>query len=811
MLYNHLKLAYRQILQQKSYALIHITGLGIGLASCLVILLYVKQEMSYDRFFPAADQIYKMVEERSSPTKRTVSATIPYAFTRIMEEQYPEVAMATAISGPYDNQNVSVQQERKHFLENAVFLADSNFLQVFPFKLLDGDRKEALKKPHSIVLTETTASRYFGDLNPLGQVMMVAGRKTTVTGVCEDPPSHSHFKFNYLISSSSVAWFSRSDFSLKSAHCYFKLQPSANAAKLEAKLPDLIKTYVAGEIEKVRNTSWEAYQAAGHGHTYLLKPLKDIHLNPANIGRMKAGGNLNTLRILVGIALLIFGMACINFINLSIAQSARKAKEIGVRKVMGAFKWQLIIQFLSETFLLSTLGLALAWILTSLALPYFNAFLESQLQLPFTVSNVSLFLATSLFISLLAGIYPALVLSAYSPLSVFNRTTSTGPKGKWARNSLVVLQFSISFILILSTLVIYRQVTFMEKKSLGYDKSQIMIVEGVFDRDPSRSRSFIAALNEITTVEKVAGSLSTMGNNSGLRADEYKAANLTDILSLNRMVVGDRFAEVLDMEMVKGQFFIPATYDSLAVVLNESAVELLGITDPIGKRLTRVVKEKEGLTEIHFTIRGVIKDFHFQTLRQEIKPLVLQSTEFYQGRSSFVLAKLAAGDSRETISLIEEKWENLMGGRPFKYRFLDETLAASYEKERRLGFILSLYAGLSILIALIGLFALSAYTLGLRRKEIGIRKIIGANLSSLLILLSKEFTQLVGIAFVLAAPLSWYLMGLWLQNYAFSISMPLSLFILSGIGVIVATYLTISFQTIKLAQRPPVEALRDQE
>lgn len=810
MIRNHLKLAYRQLSKQKSYALIHITGLGIGLASCLVILLYVRQEMSYDRFFPAADQIYKMVEERISPTKRTVSATIPYAFTRIMEEQYPEVAMATAISGPYNNQNVSVQQQSVHFLEDAVFIADSNFLQVFPFKLLDGDRQEALKKPHSIVLTQKTARRYFGDLNPLGQVMMVAGRKTTVTGICEDPPSNSHFKFNYLISSSSVAWFSRSDFSLKSAHCYFKLRSSAQANVLEAKLPNLINTYLAGEIEKVRNTTWEAYQAAGHGHTYLLKPLKDIHLDPANIGRMKAGGNLNTLRILVGIALLIFGMACINFINLSIAQSARKTKEIGVRKVMGAFKWQLVIQFLSETFLLSTLGLGLAWVLTSLALPYFNAFLESQLQLPFTVLNGSLFLITALLISLLAGIYPALVLSSYSPLSVFNRTTSTGPKGKWVRNSLVVLQFGISFILILSTLVIYRQLTFMEQKKLGFDESQIMIIEGVFDRDPTRSRSFIAALDEIATVEKAAGSLSLLGSNS-FGTDEYKAANLTDILSLSRMVVGDRFAEVLDMEMVKGQFFIPATYDSLAVVLNESAVELLGITDPIGKRLSRVVKEKEGLTEIHFTIRGVIKDFHFQTLRQAIKPLVIQSNEFYRGRSSFVLAKLAGGDSQATIGLIEEKWENLMGGRPFNYRFLDETLAASYEKERRLGLMLTLYAGLSILIALIGLFALSAYTLGLRRKEIGIRKIIGASFSSILILLSKEFTQLVGIAFVIAAPLSWYLMGLWLQNYAFSISMPLGLFMLSGIGVIVATYLTISFQTIKLAQRPPVEALRDQE
>lgn len=810
MISNHLKLAYRQLSKQKSYALIHITGLGIGLASCLVILLYVKQEMSYDRFFPAADQIYKMVEERNSPTKRTVSATIPYAFTRIMEEQYPEVAMATAISGPYNNQNVSVQQQSVHFLEDAVFIADSNFLQVFPFKLLDGDRQEALKKPHSIVLTQKTARRYFGDLNPLGQVMMVAGRKTTVTGICEDPPSNSHFKFNYLISSSSVAWFSRSDFSLKSAHCYFKLRSSAQASALEAKLPDLINTYLAGEIEKVRNTTWEAYQAAGHGHTYLLKPLKDIHLDPANIGRMKAGGNLNTLRILLGIALLIFGMACINFINLSIAQSARKTKEIGVRKVMGAFKWQLVIQFLSETFLLSTLGLALAWILTSVALPYFNAFLESQLQLPFTALNVSLFLITALLISLLAGIYPALVLSSYSPLSVFNRTTSTGPKGKWVRNSLVVLQFGISFILILSTLVIYRQLTFMEQKKLGFDESQIMIIEGVFDRDPSRSRSFIAALDGIATVEKAAGSLSLLGSNS-FGTDEYKAANLTDILSLSRMVVGDRFAEVLDMEMVDGQFFIPTTYDSLAVVLNESAVALLGITDPIGKRLTRVVKEKEGLTEIHFTIRGVIKDFHFQTLHQAIKPLVIQSNEYYRGRSSFVLAKLAGGDSQATIGLIEETWENLMGGRPFNYRFLDETLAASYEKERRLGLMLTLYAGLSILIALIGLFALSAYTLGLRRKEIGIRKIIGASLSSILILLSKEFTQLVGIAFLIAAPLSWYLMGLWLQNYAFSISMPLGLFILSGIGVILATYLTISFQTIKLAQRPPVEALREQE
>lgn len=808
---NHIKLAVRQLLKQKPYAMIHILGLGVGLASCLIILLYVRQEMSYDRFFPAADQIYKMVEEQKSPTKRSMKATIPYAFTRIMEEQYPEVAMATAISGPYDNQTVAVQQQSVHFLESAVFLADSNFLRVFPFKLLAGDRATALKKPHSIVLTQKTASRYFGDLNPLGEVMMVAGRKTVVTGVCEDPPTHSHFKFNYLVSSSSVQWFSQSDFNLKTAHCYFKLQPSTSANALEAKLPSLIQTYVAGEIEKVRNTSWEAYQAAGHQHTYLLKPLKDIHLDPANIGRMKAGGNLKTLRILVGIAFLIFGMACINFINLSIAQSARKTKEIGVRKVMGAFKWQLIVQFLTEAFLLSTLGMALAWGLTYLALPYFNTFLESELQLPFSMPTGLLFLSSSLLISLLAGIYPALVLSSYSPLSVFNRTTSTGPKGKWARNSLVVLQFGISFILIISTLVIYQQITFMEEKDLGFDENQIMVIEGVFDKDPTRSQSFLAALDELAAVEKAAGSLWGIGQNSGFRQDEYKVPNLNEVISLPRIVVGDHLTEVLDMEMLEGEFFIPASKDSLSIVINESAVKLLGLEHPVGKRLTRVVTEKNGVTEIQFTIRGIIKDFNFQPLHQAIQALVIQSNEYYLSRSSYVIAKLAAGDSQKTIGLIEDRWEALMGGRPFNYRFLDETLAASYEKERRLGSILFLYASLSILIALIGLFALSAYTLGLRKKEIGIRKIIGANLRSILILLSKEFTQLVLIAFVLAAPLTWYLMAAWLQNFAFSIRIPLSIFVLSGIAVMLATYGTISFQTLQLARRPPVEALRDQE
>lgn len=807
---NHIKLAFRQLLQQKSYAMIHIMGLGVGLASCLIILLYVRQEMSYDRFFPAADHIYKMVEEQKSPTKRTIKSTIPYTFTRIMEEQYPEVAMATAISGPYNNQTVSVQQERAQFLESAVFLADSNFLQVFPFKLLAGDRAAALKKPHSIVLTQKTARRYFGDLNPLGQVMRVAGRKTVVTGVCEDPPIHSHFKFNYLVSSSSVQWFSQSDFNLKTAHCYFRLQPSASASALEAKLPSLIKTYVAGEIEKVRNTSWDAYQAAGNEHTYLLKPLKDIHLDPANIGRMKAGGHLKTLRILVGIAFLIFGMACINFINLSIAQSARKTKEIGVRKVMGAFKWQLILQFLTEAFLLSTLGMALAWVLTYLALPHFNTFLESELQLPFRISTVLLFFSASLLISLLAGLYPALVLSSYSPLSVFNRTTSTGPKGKWARNSLVVLQFGISFILILSTLVIYQQLTFMEEKDLGFDENQIIIIEGVFDKDPTRSQSFLAALDDLAAVEKAAGSLWAIGHNSGFWQDEYKVPHLNEVISLNRIVVGDDLTEVLDMEMLDGEFFIPATQDSLAIVINESAVKLLGLENPVGKKLSRVVPEKNGATEIQFTIRGVIKDFNFQPLRQAIQPLVIQSNEYYLGRSSYVIAKLAAGDSQKTIGLIEDRWEALMGGRPFNFRFLDETLAANYEKERRLGAILFLYAALSILIALIGLFALSAYTLGLRKKEVGIRKIIGANLSSILLLLSKEFTQLVLIAFCLAAPLAWYLMAEWLQNFAFSISMPLSIFVLTGIGVMVATYGTISYQTLQLARRPPVEALRDQ-
>lgn len=809
---SNLKASFRSLLKRKEYSIVNTLGLSLGIASTLLVLLYVQDEFSYDKSISNADHIYKLIEERKTSGETIVRRTVPYSFARTIPQDFPEVASASAFSGPYNGQDVWVnntQGDRLNFLEDNVLIADNQFLTVFGLDLLAGDPLTALKDPNSVVLTETAAKRFFGDTNPIGKFISAGGKNSIVTAICKDVPRNSHLTFSYLVSSSSVVWFNRDDFTLKSTHLYLRLHPLAEAAQLESKFPEMVKTYMSGEIERINKVSWEEYQQAGNGFTYLLKPLTSIHLDPANLGGMKEGGSIVALRILIGIALLIFGIACVNFVNLATARSAERAREVGVRKVMGSYRSQLITQFLTESITLSFLSLLVALGLTLLALPYFNEITNKNLSLDLNILSVLGLVASGIFVGFLAGIYPAFALSSFKPIAVLKGNFSSQIKGKWIRSGLVVFQFWIAIILIVCTLTVQKQVTYIANKDLGFDKEQLMVIGGTFDRKGNFAKPFLNEIKNLPQVKGAAGSLWLQGFR-GTYNETYEVEGSNQQVTLNRVNMGDGFAEVLGLKLIAGDFFSQATIDSSMVVLNETAVKRLGLLNPIGKKIALVTHDN-GLTDkTYYTVKGVMKDFNYASLREEITPMVVLSSELYAERMILIAARLNAGMTREGIAAIEKQWKEMIPDRPFNFSFLDEVLDNRYKSEQRTSTVFSIFSSLSIFISVIGLFALSAYTISMRAKEIGIRKIVGASATTILKLLSKDFLKMVGIAFILALPMAWYFMNSWLNDFAYRIELSPSLFLFSGGLILVITWITVGYQSLKAARVNPIVHIKNE-
>lgn len=809
---NNLKIGLRNLLKRKGHAFVNSMGLALGISSCLLIALYIQNEFSYDKSFEHGDRIYRMLEEHTTNGDTELKNRVPYSFVGIVPRDYPEVENATAVAGPFGNQQISILNEngeRASFLESNVLIADSNFFSVFSFKLLSGDRKGALKQPKSVVLSESTAKKYFGHTEVLGETIMVGRRASLVTGVCEDAPPNSHFKFSYIVSSTTVRWFSQEHFNLRGALCYFKLKPNSNPDALEQKFPAMVDTYVASEIERINNISWETYKAAGNGFKYSLRPLSGIHLDPDTSGGMKAGGNVTTLKTLMAVAILVFVIACINFTNLATARSMERAKEVGVRKVMGSLKKHLVFQFLTESFLISLLSLTLAICITLLALPFFNELSETELSLKFNFTTISLFFIATIFISLVSGIYPAFVLSSFRPVKVLKGNFAGSSKGKWLKDGLVVFQFWIAIILISSTWVLYQQIKFLGEKDLGYKPEELLVIEGTFNMDPNFTKPYLDRIRKIAGVHSATGTL-WMPSFQGVWRDEYRTQESPQVHTFSRGAVGDEMLQVAGFELLKGQFFQPGTHDSLYVVLNERAVQTLDLDDPIGKKVIMLEHDEGQLEEVPLTIKGVVKDFNFGTLHSEIEPLVLQSNEKTFGRMSSIALRVNGGNMTSTLAQLEESWKELVPDRSFNFRFVDDILENSYRKERKLGIIFTLFSVLSILISTIGLLALSTFAAQLRKKELGIRKVLGATTRNLLILLSKDFTKIISIAILLATPVAWMFMNNWLENFAYHIELQWWIFPVTGIGILMLTWAMVSLQTRKAASSNPVEALKDE-
>jgi len=809
---NYLKIALRSLFKHRIYTIINVLGLSTGIASCLLIVMFVRDEFSYDKFHARADRIFKVALERKYPNHSTNYAVIPHSYGDVMMTDFPDVEEVLKIGGPVNNVVVRYtdpQNDIRQFEENFIIFSDSNFFHLFDVAIVKGDPSKALENPNDLVITRTTARRYFGAEEAIGKTLRFFNQDFVVTAVSEDMPPNSHMKFDFMAKWSDQFFGGPGpNFTGFTAHTYLVLKPGTDPEALEAKFPRMVDTYAAAQIEQVLGKSWEDYKKDGNGYRYFLQPISSVHLDPTHIeAKMKPGGNVNYVYFLICIACLILAIACINFMNLATARSADRAREVGVRKTMGSLKGQLVSQFLIESIVLTIASTVFAVGVMYIMLPYFNTLTGKQLAFELSGGVALLLAGIAVVVGFLAGSYPAFVLSAFNPIEVMKGKFTGTAKGALLRNGLVVFQFFISIVLIIGTLVVGQQMRYMQDKNLGYDKEHVLVIERVFALG-EKAQTFIDELKRMPEVINTGGTFSMLGREGDFFGSQWRAEGSNEILTTKTMVIDDEFASTIGFEFVSGTGYSNASNDSLSIILNEAAVKVMGIDDPVGKKLSQVQRRQEGNVTVEYTITGVIKDFNFQTLRDPITPLTIQSTESIDGQPVYAYLRLKGKHLPTVVEKTQAKWKEFAPDQLFKYVFLDDNLKSQYENEKRAGEVFAIFSALAIIIACVGLFGLAAYTAGLRTKEIGIRKVMGASVAGVIVLLSKDFTKLILIAFILAAPFAWYLMDNWLKGFAYRIELGIGVFLLAGLTSLLISWITVSYQSIKAAIVNPVVSLR---
>ena len=816
MIRNYLKIAWRNLLKRKSYAFINIFGLALGAAICLLIVLFIKSENSVDAWRNDSDNIYRMVVKRQYPSRISSYAIIPQSYAKTVKEELPEVEEVVRVFNFFNNGTFQIQYEDRKFEETKVFFADPTFFEIFDSNLLYGLEKEALSKPNSIVLSETTAKKYFGDASiAVGKVLKPEGNNIQpleVTAVYQDWPEQSHFTFNAILTTVGNNNFEQENYVGFSAYTYFKLNENTSPEKVEAAIPGIIKKYAAGDIERQFSMSIDKFMAAGNGYTYYLQPLKDIYLTSHLDNEFRANGNATTLYVFGLVAFFILFIACVNFINLSTARSSERAKEVGIRKTFGSEKKALIAQFMAESFLISLFAMIVAVGIFAVLYPIFNDISGKDFSLNSLLSAnaILLLIAFTCITGLLAGIYPAFVLSSFSPIEVLRGKFKSGKQGRFLRSGLVVFQFAISVILIICTLIVNRQMDYMTSERLGFNKEQTVIIERT-DLLGENTRAFKNELRNVKGVTNVSSASALPGQENYFGVSWAKFESRNETMTGRGIIADNEYGETLDLELVEGRFFskdFPT--DSLAVVLNEKAVAELELENPIGKRVVTnsgFLNAQDGSSYTYIVI-GVVKDFHYQSLHEPITPLVFTNASRFNNVMGLTAVHVEGNSFDNALNGIETIWKKFIQDKPLTFQFLDQTIENQYQVERTSRKVFTFFSFITIFIACIGLLGLAAYTTRQRVHEIGIRKVLGASVGNIVSMLSKDFVKLVFVSTLIAIPIAWYAMNQWLQSFTYRISSSWDLFVIAAAIALVTAFLTISVQAIKAAISNPVKSLR---
>jgi putative ABC transport system permease protein len=805
MLQNYFTIAWRNLVRNKAFSAINIIGLSIGLATCLLISLFVLDELSYDRFNTKAGQIVRVVFKGTSAGGKMNEAHVMPPTAQTLKADYPEVLDATRIR--MGGSPVITVADRT-FRDAAVMFADANFFQVFTLPMQKGDAQTALSRPNTAVISQTLARNYFGDQDPMGKIITMKTWKTTyqVTGVMDNVPTNSHFHADLLLSMASLPEAKSTSWMTSEFFTYLVLPEGYDYKQLEAKLPQVVEKYMGPQLQQSMGMTLAQFRQKGNDIGLYLQPLTDIHLRSDFAYDLSPSGNMQYVYMSGAIALFILLIACINFMNLSTAGAAKRAKEVGIRKVLGSAKQALTVQFLVESLLLTAIALLLALGLVYLALPAFNELAEKKLTMNVTTAPWLLpgLLMFGLLVGLLAGSYPAFFLSSFKPISVLKGVRFRGSRNSISlRSGLVVVQFFISITLIVSTTVVYRQLSYIQGKKLGYNKEQVLVLSETWllGKKEDVFRNQLMQDSRVVNVSTSGYLPAGPGNNNNFFV--YPESQSTRIVKTLRYDVDYNYLPTLGIQLAAGRNF-SKTYgtDSTGIILNETAARTLGwAKNALGHTVSRANNEGKIAT---YRVIGVVKDFHFKSLHEPISPLVM----VLGNTGGTVIAKVKAKDIAGLLASLKTQWNQFTTDAPFTYAFLDERFNATYRAEQKTGLILGIFAGLTIFVACLGLFGLATFMAEQRTKEIGVRKVLGASVPGIVGLLSKDFLKLVGVALLLAVPVAWYVMNQWLQNFAYKIDIEWWMFALAGILAVGIALLTVSVQSVKAALMNPVKSLK---
>lgn len=800
---NYLKVAFRNILKQKFFSMINILGMTIGVTACLLIALYVTDELSYDRFHDRADRIYQIGLHAKIGGQDIMTSTTCPPMADAFAKEIPGVEQSTRIADVWGSGVVKYEPSNLMFTEELLFYADSNFFDFFSFKLIKGDPKKALLEPNSVVLTRSMETKYFGDESGMGKLLSIGGHEKTykVTGITEDCPTNSHFLYNMLVSSASAGHLKSTEWLNNYLHTYVITSQGTSISEVEAKFTGLVEKYVGPEIERFMGGTIEQMKQQGGSFGYYTTPLTDIHLKSKSNHDLQPGGNITYVYVFSAIGLFIIVIACINFMNLSTARSAGRAKEVGLRKTLGSLRSQMIGQFISESLVYSLIAVLLAVAFCYILLPSFNLLAGKHLGMSALISPVfigALFVLV-IVVGVIAGSYPAFYMTSFSAVEVLKGKVRAGMKSKGIRSGLVVLQFMISIVLIISTAMVYQQIHFMQDRNMGIDKHNVMIIHSA-TRLGDNTDAFKNALESQTGI--VAASYTNNSFPGVNNTTVFKAVGSDQDHIMGMYYADYDHQDVMKFELKEGRYFskdFPS--DSSAILLNEAAVEEFGYENPLEEE---VIYSDDGKKE-KLRVIGVFKDFNFESLKTKVRPLSIRLT-----KKSWQLMVRYDGNAQETVGSLEKLWKQYAPNEPFDYGFLDQNFDDLFRSEQRIGKLAQVFSGLAIFIASLGLFALAAFTTEQRAKEIGIRKAMGASSTGLVLLLSREFTWLVVIAFVPAAALAYWFMNSWLSGFAYRIDMSPLVFIVSGVAAISVAWITVSYQSIRAAAANPIESLRQE-
>jgi putative ABC transport system permease protein len=807
MLRNYLKTALRNLWKNKGFSAINIIGLAIGLATCLLIMIYVMDELSYDRYNEKADRIYRVDGEIKFGGNHLVLAVAPAPTGPAMLKDYPEIEKEMRFRG-YGG--FLVRKGNQNIQEDAVTYADSTLFDVFTLPMISGDPHTALIAPHTVVITEKMAKKYFDAINVVGRTLLVNDSiPYKITGVIQDLPAQSHFHFDFFVALSQSEESRNDEWLSNNFNTYIVLRKGADPKQLEVKLKGMVVKYVAPLVHQAVNISLDDFFKAGNFVGFSLTPLERIHLYSNKTAELGANGNIQYVYIFSAIAFFILLIACVNFMNLSTARSSNRAKEVGIRKVLGSLRSSLITQFMVESILISAFALLVALGLAWLLLPVFNQLAAKDMSIglftrPWLAPSL---LGLMLLVGLLAGSYPAFFLSAFRPIAVLKGNVASGFKTGWLRNSLVVFQFFISMFLMVGTAVIYRQLAYIHSRELGFKREQVLIVQNTGALG-EQVRAYKEKLLKLPGVEGVTmtGFLPTSDSRNDDAFFLSPDLDTKKAIEMQRWSVDESYIPVLGMKMKAGRNFSKDFLtDSSGIVINEAAARFLHFSDPIGQKIYELDDVKTKKTTV-FHVIGVVKDFNFNTLREVVTPLAL----FLQRDRGSMALKVQSGNVHRLVGQVEDAWRSMAPGQPFNYTFMDDQFNNIYLTEQRMGGISLSFSLLAILIACLGLFGLAAYAAEQRTREIGIRKVLGATVSGIIGLLSRDFLLLVSISAVLAFPIAWWAMHRWLQDFAYRIDIGWEVFVLAGLLSLGIALLTVVFQALKAALTNPVRSLRSE-